>query len=68
MNKTTRLLKVGEVAKILSVSPKTIYGWHHRDKHLNFIKIGSCLRIAEDDLLSFIFKNRSKKEQMKRST
>lgn len=66
MSEITRLLKVVEVSEILSISPKTIYGWHHRGKHLQFIKVGSGLRIDEDDLQRFIKENRSKKRQMKR--
>lgn len=63
-----QLLKINEVAEILSVSEKTIYGWHFRGKHLSFIKVGRSLRIAEEDLRRFIAKNRSNKTwQMKES-
>ena len=53
-----RLLTIKEIAKILSIRPKTIYQWKWLKKNLTFIKIGRSLRVSEIDLIEFIKKGK----------
>jgi len=49
-----KLLTLAEVASILGIQKKTLYGWHWRRTNLPIVKIGRVLRIREKDLLAFI--------------
>jgi len=53
-----RLLTIKEIAKILSIRPKTIYQWKWLKKNLTFVKIGRSLRVSERDLIEFIKKGK----------
>jgi len=50
---TKRFLSIAQVAEILGVSPKTVGRWIEK-KLLRVHDLGRLVRIAEDDLASFI--------------
>lgn len=52
-----RLLSVQQAADIVGVSTKTIRRWIDA-KELPFHRLGRQIRIAEDDLIAFLAKNR----------
>lgn len=49
----TKLLTVDQVAKLLAVSPKTVYRWAH-EQYVPHFKLGTSVRFSEDQLLSWI--------------
>jgi excisionase family DNA binding protein len=49
----TKLLTISEVAELLTVSQSQVYALVKREK-LSAYKIGSCLRIGEDDLQAYL--------------
>jgi len=54
-----RLLTVHEAARLLSVSPSTLYGWVYQ-RRIPFVKVGRALRFDLADLDSFIEANRNR--------
>ena len=50
---TGRLLKVGEIADALSVSPQTVRHWMCEGK-ISFVKLGRASRISEHELARLI--------------
>ena len=53
-----KLLTIREVARILSLSERTLYQWSWLKKNLPFIRVGRSLRVSEEDLLLLIRKNK----------
>lgn len=49
-----KLLSIVTVAKILSLSPSTLYSWKWKGKDFPFVKVGRALRVDEDELSQFI--------------
>jgi excisionase family DNA binding protein len=49
-----KLLTIIEAARILSMSPSTLYSWRWRRKQFPFVKLGRALRVDEDELSKFI--------------
>jgi len=47
------LVKIKDAARILSVTPKTIYALHSKGE-LHFVKIGKGTRIEREELARFI--------------
>jgi len=53
-----KLITIREAAEILGISERTLYQWSWRNKHLHFVKVGSALRISEEDLMEYIERRR----------
>jgi len=58
VKKIGEYLTVNDVAKLLNVSPKTVYRWCSAGK-LPHIKIGGSLRFKQSDLLALLEKRDS---------
>jgi excisionase family DNA binding protein len=41
-------------AKILGISPQTLRVWRCHRKHLQFVKIGRCVRYKQSDIDAFL--------------
>jgi len=50
-----KLLTPEQVAEILGIKVETLSHWRHKKRyHLNFVKIGRCVRYRRSDVEDFI--------------